>query len=74
MKDTTNVIYKADIEREMQNRAAGKDFDDYNLVDELRKELKLTLGVETACFQDLRYKTITVDFETDSGRKIDENH
>lgn len=57
----TSVLFQAELEREIQNRAAGKDFDDYNLVDELRKELKSTLGVETSCFQDLRYRKIIDD-------------
>lgn len=56
-----SVLYKADIERELQNRAAGVDAEDYILVDGLCADLKRCLGVECSSFQDLRYKTIKDD-------------
>ena len=56
-----SVIYKADIERELHNRATGADAADYVLVDSLCAELNRCLGVECRSFQDLRYKTIKND-------------
>lgn len=57
----TSVLYKADTEREMHNRAAGVDAEDYILVDSLCAELNRCLGVECSSFQDLRYKNIKSD-------------
>ena len=57
----TSVLYKADTEREMHNRAAGVDAEDYILVDSLCAELNRCLGVECSSFQDLRYKNIKND-------------
>lgn len=54
----TSVLYKADIDRELQNRAAGIDAGDYAIIDRLCDELKSELGIECSCFQDLRYGTI----------------
>lgn len=54
----TAVLYKADIERELYNRATGVDAEDYILVDSLCAELSRCLGVDCRSFQDLRYKTI----------------
>ena len=55
------VLYKADIERELYNRATGVDAEDYVLVDSLCAELSRCLGAECSSFQDLRYKTIKND-------------
>ncbi len=55
------VLYKADIERELYNRATGVDTEDYILVDSLCAELNRCLGVDCRSFQDLRYKTIKND-------------
>ena len=49
------VLYKADIERELYNRATGVDAEDYILVDSLCVELSRWLGVDCSSFQDLRY-------------------
>lgn len=57
----TAVLYKADIERELYNRATGVDAEDYILVDSLCAELSRCLGVDCRSFQDLRYKTIKND-------------
>lgn len=57
----TSVLYKADTEREMHNRAAGVDAEDYILVDSLCAELNRCLGIECSSFQDLRYKNIKND-------------
>lgn len=54
----TSVLYKADIDRELQNRAAGIDAGDYAIIERLCDELKSELGIECSCFQDLRYGTI----------------
>lgn len=54
----TSVLYKSDIDRELQNRAAGIDAGDYAIIDRLCDELKSELGIECSCFQDLRYGTI----------------
>lgn len=54
----TAVLYKADIEHELYNRANGVDAEDYILVDSLCAELSRCLGVDYRSFQDLRYKTI----------------
>ena len=51
----TAVLYKADIERELYNRATGVDTEDYILVDSLCAELNRCLGVDCRSFQDLRY-------------------
>ena len=51
----TAVLYKADIERELYNRATGVDAEDYILVDSLCAELSRCLGVDCRSFQDLRY-------------------
>lgn len=48
------VLYKADIERELYNRATGVDAEDYILVDSLCVELSRCLGVDCSSFQDLR--------------------
>ena len=42
----TTVLYKADIERELYNRANGVDAEDYILVDSLCAELSRCLGVD----------------------------
>lgn len=55
------VLYKADIERELYNRATGVDAEDYILVDSLCAELNRRLGVECSSFQDLRYRYIKND-------------
>lgn len=52
------VLYKADIERELYNRATGVDAEDYILVDSLCVELSRCLGVDCSSFQDLRYMHI----------------
>ncbi len=57
----TTVLYKADIERELYNRATGVDVEDYILVDSLCAELNRCLGVDYSSFQDLRYKHIKND-------------
>ena len=57
----TTVLYKADIERELYNRATGVDGEDYILVDSLCAELNRCLGVDCCSFQDLRYKHIKND-------------
>ena len=57
----TTVLYKADIERELYNRANGVDAENYILVDSLCGELSRCLGVDCRSFQDLRYKTIKND-------------
>lgn len=57
----TTVLYKADIERELHDRATGVDAEDYILVDSLCAELNRDLGVKYTFFQDLRYKTIEND-------------
>lgn len=57
----TAVLYKADIERELYNRATGVDAEDDILVDSLCAELSRCLGVDCRSFQDLRYKTIKND-------------
>lgn len=57
----TTVLYKADIECELYNRANGVDAEDYILVDSLCGELSRCLGVDCRSFQDLRYKTIKND-------------
>lgn len=57
----TSVLYKADTERELHNRATGVDAEDYILVDSLCAELNRCLGVECSSFQDLRYKHIKND-------------
>lgn len=54
----TTVLYKADIECELYNRATGVDGEDYILVDSLCAELNRCLGVDYSSFQDLRYKHI----------------
>ena len=51
----TAVLYKADIERELYNRATGVDAEDDILVDSLCAELSRCLGVDCRSFQDLRY-------------------
>lgn len=55
------VLYKADIERELYNRATGVDAEDYILVDSLCVELSRCLGVDCSSFQDLRYMHIKND-------------
>lgn len=57
----TTVLYKADIECELYNRATGVDGEDYILVDSLCAELNRCLGVDYSSFQDLRYKHIKND-------------
>lgn len=55
------VLYKADLERELYNRATGVDAEDYILVDSLCVELSRCLGVDCSSFQDLRYMHIQND-------------
>lgn len=56
-----SVLYRADVEREQQDRANGVNQEDYLLLDRMREELRTELGVESTCFQDLRYRTIQDD-------------
>lgn len=46
-----SVLYKADIERELHNRAAGMDAEDYILVDSLCAELNKCLGADCRSFR-----------------------
>ena len=57
--DDQGVLYKRDIEYEKETRL-NKDYQkDYELADELRKELFDTLGVESNCLTDFYYKIIS---------------
>jgi len=49
------------VEREKQDRLNGKDKKDYELVDELRRELFDKLGVESHYLADLTYRTVIDD-------------
>lgn len=56
-----SLLYRNSVEQEKQNRLNGKDKNDYELVDKLRKELFDTLGVESNCLSDLTYRTVIDD-------------
>lgn len=49
-----DFLYQNDVRKEILRRADGMDKEDYAIVDELRDDLKSKLGIDTACFQDLR--------------------
>ena len=54
-----DFLYQNDVRKEILRRADGMDKEDYAIVDELRDDLKSKVGIDTACFQDLRYRVIT---------------
>lgn len=56
-----SILYRNSVEQEKQIRLKGEDRKDYELVDELRKELFDTLGVESNYLSDLTYRTVMDD-------------
>ena len=56
-----NILYQESVRKETENRIAEKNQRDYELVDELRKELRDQLGVESSCLTDLTYHKIPDD-------------